>query len=214
VGYAIVAEVGVNRGVMYTAMAVEAGTTGMGTGAFSVLLLRLTQKRFSATQYALFSSIFALGRTLSGPPAGSLVDALGWRNFFLASILFAIPGMVMLHRFVPWGSRDVPEQPEDLETAPTIGEPVTVSGLLSRGAVGALVGTAIGYVGSALLIALKGTRRGAAPFDLGLALHKLLNPERAVDFIDLFGPPVFGVVLGFGVAAYVAARHGMRRAER
>ena len=40
---------------------------GLGTGAFSVLLLRMTQKRFSATQYALFSSLFALPRIVAGP---------------------------------------------------------------------------------------------------------------------------------------------------
>src|SRR6266567_3434507 len=54
-GYALVAQVGVNRPLMYAAMAVESTAIGLGTGAFNVLLLRLTQRRFSATQYALFS---------------------------------------------------------------------------------------------------------------------------------------------------------------
>ena len=92
-GYVAILSAGVNRPVMYLAAFFEAGTSGMGTGAFGVLLLRLTQRRFSATQYALFSSIFALGRTFAGPPAGALVDALGWRDFFLLTVPAAIPGM-------------------------------------------------------------------------------------------------------------------------
>ncbi|HSG05976.1 MAG TPA: MFS transporter, partial [Nitrospiria bacterium] len=91
-GYVLVAEVGVNRPLMYGAMGFEALTTGMGTGAFSVLLLRMTQKRFSATQYALFSSLFALPRILSGPVTGVMVDAVGWREFFIFTMAVGIPG--------------------------------------------------------------------------------------------------------------------------
>ena len=74
---------------------VEAGAIGLGTAAFNVLLLRITQKRFSATQYALFSSIFALNRTVAGPPAGVLIDALGWRDFFLLTVPCAIAGWML-----------------------------------------------------------------------------------------------------------------------
>jgi PAT family beta-lactamase induction signal transducer AmpG len=59
-GYILVARSQVDRVLMYGATGFEQLTSGMGTGAFSVLLLRLTRKRFSATQYALFSSLFAL----------------------------------------------------------------------------------------------------------------------------------------------------------
>ncbi len=82
-GYAVVAQVGPDRPVMYGAQAFEYLTTGLGTGAFGVLLLRLTEKRFSATQFALLSSLFALPRFLAGPPTGLLVDAIGWRDFFV-----------------------------------------------------------------------------------------------------------------------------------
>jgi PAT family beta-lactamase induction signal transducer AmpG len=72
-GYAAVAQASLCRPLMYAAMSLETMASGMGTGAFMVLLLRLTQKRFSATQYALFSSVFALGRTIAGPIADSLI---------------------------------------------------------------------------------------------------------------------------------------------
>ena len=105
-GYAVVAQVGANRLALYSAQTLEMGCSGLGTGAFSVLLLRLTQKRFSATQYALLSSLMALTRTLTGPLAGVLVAALGWRDFFILSVPTGLPALLLLRRFVPWGARD------------------------------------------------------------------------------------------------------------
>jgi PAT family beta-lactamase induction signal transducer AmpG len=78
----------------------------MGTGAFGVLLLRLTQRRFSATQYALLSSLFALGRTVAGPVAGVFAEAVGWRDFFLLSMAAGVPGLILLWRFAPPGTRE------------------------------------------------------------------------------------------------------------
>jgi PAT family beta-lactamase induction signal transducer AmpG len=205
-----IAEVGVNRPVMYAAAAIEAGTSGMGTGAFGVFLLRLTQRRFSATQYALFSSIFALGRTFAGPPAGALVDAIGWRDFFLVTIPFAIPGLLLLQRFVPLRSRDIPETVEHEGQPPAHGTPVTVRALAGYGAAGAVLGTLVAWLFSVLLLALKAMRGGKAPFDLGVAAAALLHPVRTVDWVDVVGGPVAGVVIGFAVAAYVAARRGVR----
>jgi PAT family beta-lactamase induction signal transducer AmpG len=71
IGYIVVALSPVNRPLMARGDGFETLTSGMGTGAFSVLLLRLTQKRFSATQYSLMSSLFALPRIVSGPIAGN-----------------------------------------------------------------------------------------------------------------------------------------------
>jgi len=105
-GYAVVAALGPNRLALYVAQFFEMGTSGLGTGAFMVLLLRLTQKRFSATQYALLSSLMSITRVLTGPPAGFLVDVFGWRDFFILTLLAGVPGMVMLARFVPWSLRE------------------------------------------------------------------------------------------------------------
>jgi PAT family beta-lactamase induction signal transducer AmpG len=210
-GYVAIAEAGVNRAVMYGAIAIEAGTSGMGTGAFGVLLLRLTQRRFSATQYALFSSIFALGRTFAGPPAGALVDAIGWRDFFLLTIPVAIPGLLLLGRFVPPGSRDIPEAIEHEGPPPAHGTPVTRRGLVLSGLAGAVAGTALAWAFGVLLAALKAMRGGDARFDAGAALRALFDPARAVDWVDVAAGPIAGVVIGFGVAAYLAARRGVAR---
>jgi len=212
-GFAVVAQLGINHPVMYLAMALEAGAIGLGTAAFNVLLLRITQKRFSATQYALFSSIFALNRTVAGPPAGVLVEALGWRDFFLLTIPMAIPGMIMLQRFVPFRAREVPESDDVEGQGATIGAPLSPSSLVARGLVAAVVSTGVFYLAVATLGALRGMRGGKAPFDLGSALTALLHPVRPGDWLDVVGPPVAGLIVGVAWAAYLAARHGIDRSE-
>jgi hypothetical protein len=85
------------------------GFWDFGTGAFGVLLMRLTDRRFSATQYALFSSLFALPRVIAGPLTGFLVAAVGWPAFFASTMVLGIPGLLMLARFVPPGTREPDE---------------------------------------------------------------------------------------------------------
>ena len=97
---------GPNVAAMYAATGCEVFTSGLGMGAFGVLLLRLTEKRFSATQYALFSSLFALPRVVAGPITGFAVNAVGWPAFFLITMLLGVPGLLMLARFVPIRGRE------------------------------------------------------------------------------------------------------------
>ena len=91
---------------MYGATGFEVFAAGLGMGALGVLLLRLTEKRFSATQYALLSSLFAVPRVLAGPLTGFTVSAFGWPSFFLLTMALGVPGLVMLARFVPIGVRE------------------------------------------------------------------------------------------------------------
>ena len=207
-GYALVAASEVNRPLMYAAMALEAGASGMGTGAFSVLLIRLTQKRFSATQYALFSSVFALGRTVAGPIAGALADAIGWRDFFLFTVICGVPGLVMLQRFVPLGTRDLPE--ELGQPAAITGQPLTRAGLAARGLAATLAGVALGALASATLSGLKALKEGRG-FSLASALERMASPAQASDWIALAEVTAFGLLVGFAAAAYLAARRGLKR---
>lgn len=116
VGYLLLAESAVNRPVLLGAMAFENLTQGMGTGAFSVLLLRLTQRRFSATQYALFSSLFGLPRLWAGPMSGFMVASFGWPLFFWLTMAAGVPGLLLLQRFVPLGVREPVFVEEDEDT--------------------------------------------------------------------------------------------------
>jgi PAT family beta-lactamase induction signal transducer AmpG len=210
-GYAVVAQVGVNRPVMYAAMALEAGAIGLGTAAFNVLLLRITQRRFSATQYALFSSIFALNRTIAGPPAGLLISAFGWRDFFLLTIPIAIPGLIMLQRFVPITAREVPDMPDDAGDMEhgQVGQPVTLGALVMRGLIAAVISSAFFLLVIAVMNALRGLHGGQGHFDLGLAFTQLFHPVKPGDWLDLIGPEVAGLVVGVAWSAFLAARHGV-----
>jgi len=69
---------------------------GMGTAALLAFLMGLCDKRFSATQFALLSSLISVGRVLIGPLAGYVVDKTGWANFYFSSLYFAVPGLVLL----------------------------------------------------------------------------------------------------------------------
>jgi PAT family beta-lactamase induction signal transducer AmpG len=203
VGYVVIAEVGLNRPIMYAAMGFESLTSSMGTGAFAVLLLRLTQKQFSITQYALLSSLFALPRIFSGPVAGVAADAFGWSDFFLLTMAFGIPGMIFLHRFSPLGMRD---PALDAEVA-TKKKRLTQGQLLARAAVGTVVGFGFAVGAMALHHAFDAMRKKLSPtFDYATNLQALFAPRGTVDWIELFGILVFALLTGLTVAATSAAR--------
>jgi PAT family beta-lactamase induction signal transducer AmpG len=196
-----------HRLTMYGAIAVENACQAMATGAFGVLLLRLTQKQFSATQYALFSSIFALGRTLAGPPAGFLVDALGWTPFFLVSTLASIPGLVLLHRFSPFGRRE----PEIADVRPVERRPVTKVTLAVEAFAGMAVGTLFAGAISALLAAFKSARsHPGSPLGFTAEVVRLVSPDSPAGWVRLAGILVAGLLCGGAAAAFIAARHGIR----
>lgn len=83
---------------MYGGVALESFCGGIGTAAFLAYLMSLCDKRYTATQYALLTSLFGLARTFSGVPSGYLAEALGYANFFLATILAALPGIYLAWR--------------------------------------------------------------------------------------------------------------------
>lgn len=96
-GYWLIAVVPQQLSLMAIAVGLENLCGGMGTAAFVALLMGLCHKDFSATQFALLSAISAVGRTyLAGPLTPVVVDELGWANFFLITVLIAVPGLVLL----------------------------------------------------------------------------------------------------------------------
>jgi MFS transporter, PAT family, beta-lactamase induction signal transducer AmpG len=207
-GYFLMARAGgPNLPLMYGAIGFELLTSGMGTGAFSVLLMRLTQKRFSATQYALFSSLFALPRVLAGPITGFMVDAIGWSAFFLSTLVLGIPGLVMLARFVPPGVR---EPVFAIEEVRRTASPPSTASLALRGAIGAVVVGTGSFALVALLDALKVMRDNpAVGFSLGPALFRAANPVGITDWVQLIGIVAAAIIGGVFVAAAIAARHGI-----
>src|SRR5690606_4051314 len=89
---------------------------GMGTAAFVAFLMALTDRRFSAAQYALLSALASVGRVYVGPASGVMVAAIGWPSFYLITVLTALPGIALL-----WWLRD---EVRALAPAPDADEPV------------------------------------------------------------------------------------------
>ena len=80
----------------------EALGVGLGTAAFVAFIARTTHPAYTATQFALFTSLAAVPRTFINASAGWLVEGLGWFNFFLLCTALAVPGMLLLSRVAPW----------------------------------------------------------------------------------------------------------------
>jgi PAT family beta-lactamase induction signal transducer AmpG len=80
----------------------EALGVGLGTAAFVAFIARTTHPAYTATQFALFTSLAAVPRTFINASAGWLVESLGWFNFFLLCSVLAVPGMLLLSRVAPW----------------------------------------------------------------------------------------------------------------
>lgn len=94
--FMLLAWVGKDYALMVTAVAFENITGGMGTAAFVAFLMALCNHRYTATQYALLSAFASLGRQYLGAPAGYLVEAVGWVEFFFITTLVALPGVWLL----------------------------------------------------------------------------------------------------------------------
>ena len=196
------------RLAMYAATALETGCQGLATGALDVFLIRLTKKRFSGTQYALFASVFALGRTLAGAPAGILVDALGWTSFFVVTIFASVPGLIMLSRFVAPGVREPDFEIEDVQPRDPIGRARLA--LWSMGI--AIVGVAVAMLASALLDASRAMRgHPGVVFDPAGRLVRMLSPASPSDWLSVIGPVVLGLFCGLAAAGLLAARRGVRK---
>ncbi len=90
----------------------EALGVGLGTAAFVAFIARATHPAYTATQFAMFTSLAAMPRTFANAATGWLVEAIGWMGFFLLCAVLAVPGMLLLLKVAPWN--------EPLSKSPTI----------------------------------------------------------------------------------------------
>lgn len=74
---------------------------GLGTAAFVSFIAAETNPRFTATQFALLTSLSALPRTFCNASTGFIVDALGWERFFFLCTALALPGLILLFWVAP-----------------------------------------------------------------------------------------------------------------
>ena len=85
-------------------IAFEALGVGLGTAAFTAFIARTTDPRYTATQFALFSSLASVPRSLVNATTGWIVEQTGWLDFFLLCTALALPGMALLLRVAPWNA--------------------------------------------------------------------------------------------------------------
>jgi PAT family beta-lactamase induction signal transducer AmpG len=109
---------GKNHAFMVAAIITENFGLGLVTAAMTAYLMSMCNKRFTATQFALLSSLMAASRDILVAPAGKLAEAVGWPGFFLVTVVMAIPPLLLLPFIAPW-SREVP-----IGAAPHTGETV------------------------------------------------------------------------------------------
>ena len=107
-GFAALSVIGYSLWWLAGVIAFENLTQGMGTSALLAFMAYLTDRRFTATQFALLAALAALPRVLLTAPTGWMATQMGWVSFFVFSTLIAIPGLLLLLAFKSWFRDAVP----------------------------------------------------------------------------------------------------------
>jgi MFS transporter, PAT family, beta-lactamase induction signal transducer AmpG len=107
--FVVLAMAGPSLPLLFMVVAFETITGGMGTAAYAGYMASITNKRFTATQYALLSSLMGVPRVVFGATTGFIAEQLGWVGFFLFCTVIAIPGMLVLYWIAPWSAEPIEE---------------------------------------------------------------------------------------------------------
>jgi PAT family beta-lactamase induction signal transducer AmpG len=102
IGFVILARLGHSLPGLALAITSENLFSGMATTAYVAFMATLTNKKFTATQYALLSSLMGIPRVVMTTPTGYLAQWLGWEGFFLFCMASTVPGLWLLTRFRGW----------------------------------------------------------------------------------------------------------------
>jgi len=112
-GFAALAAVGPNPYMLGAAAAWEYFGVGLGTVALVAFIAQQTDRRFTATQLALLTSLMVVPRTFAGSITGYIIEAVGYFNFFLICTAVGVPGLLLLLKVAPWSGR-----PESADRTP------------------------------------------------------------------------------------------------
>ncbi len=107
-GFALLSLIGPQVLALAGVIAFENLSAGMGTAAYMGFMASLTDKRFTATQYALLTSFMGFSRDVVTAPTGLLAKSFGWFGFFVFCTVLAVPALVMLLKIASW-HRSPPE---------------------------------------------------------------------------------------------------------
>ena len=90
------AAVGPNTIYLAVAVGAENFSSGMATAGYMTFMATQTDRRFTATQYALLSSVTGVIGPIAGAATGVMAERLGWSGFFVACIFATAPGLALL----------------------------------------------------------------------------------------------------------------------
>jgi Major Facilitator Superfamily. len=105
--YYSLAMAGPSHGLMFFTVVIENFGLGLVTAGMTAYLMSMCNKRFTATQFALLSSLMAASRDVLVAPGGKLAENVGWPAFFLITVAMAVPPLLLLPLIAPWG-KEVP----------------------------------------------------------------------------------------------------------
>jgi MFS transporter, PAT family, beta-lactamase induction signal transducer AmpG len=102
--WAVMASTDRSIALLAAAVLVDNVTTMMGTAAFVAYLMSRCDRSYSATQYAVLTSVSSVGSRVFGVVAGKLVAAAGWPVFWVCTALIAVPALALV-RWIPLDER-------------------------------------------------------------------------------------------------------------
>ena len=108
-GFWVISLLGRHLPLLVAANTLENLAFGMGGSAFAALLMGSCNRSYTGTQYALFSALMALPRSLFAGLTGFMADTYGWKLYFPVCAAAAVPGLLLLLLWDRWG---LPEEPE------------------------------------------------------------------------------------------------------
>ena len=104
-GFAWLAKIGPSPAALALIYGFETFATGLTLAAFTAYIASTTDPRYTATQFALFTSLASVPRTLASAASGFVVAKIGWFDYFLVCAALAAPGMLLLPKIAPWRER-------------------------------------------------------------------------------------------------------------
>ncbi len=95
-GFSVLSHLPVTFASLASVIAFENLASGMGTAAYAAYMASLTNKQFTATQYALLTALMGIPRVILSSPTGWMAERMGWDTFFVFCTVVAVPGMLLL----------------------------------------------------------------------------------------------------------------------
>lgn len=99
---AAMAHIGKDYSLLVATIAAENFSMGMSSSAYVAYMAAQTDRRYTATQYALLTAVMGVPRTILAAPMGYVEKAIGWEAYFVLCCACALPGMMLLMVVAPW----------------------------------------------------------------------------------------------------------------